>query len=108
MKMVIGIVQDSDVDAILDALGETAHRVTQIESAGGYLREPNVTLLIGADDDEVSNVVEILEVNSKARRKFVNPLMPFAFVGDDDNESSVRVGATVFILNINRFERLTG
>ena len=67
-----------------------------------------MTLLIGAEDEEVPGVVNIIEENSKARRKFVNPLMPFAPVGGDDDESSVRVGATVFIMNISRFERLTG
>lgn len=108
MKMIIAVVQGSDVDAILDALGETTHRVTQIDSAGGYLREANVTLLIGAEDDEIRSVVNIIEENSKARRKFVNPLMPFASVSDGDEESSVRVGASVFIVNISRFERLTG
>lgn len=107
MKLVITVVQGSDAENILDALTEQGYRATQITSAGGFLREINVTLLVGVDDAEVPTVVDIVERNSTARRKFVNPLMPFAPVGNSQ-DSSVRVGASVFIVNVSRFVRLTG
>lgn len=107
MKLVIAVVQGSDAEDILDALRQSGYRATQITSAGGYLRETNVTLLIGIDDADVPAVVNIVEQNSTARRKFVNPLMPFAPVAGSE-ESSVRVGASVFIVNVSRFDRLTG
>lgn len=107
MKLVIAVVQDTDAEDIMDVLGESGYRVTQITSAGGFLREVNVTLLIGVEDADVPAVVDIVERNSTARRKFVNPLMPFAPVSTA-GDSSVRVGASVFIVNVSRFVRLTG
>lgn len=110
MKLVIAIVQDSDVDEILDALARADFRVTQITSAGGFLREPNITLFIGVDDDDVNRAIELVDQHSNARRMFVNPLMPMAPIPESDHFSgdstSVRVGASVFVLNVQRFIRL--
>lgn len=108
MKLIIAIVQGSDVEAIIDAINAAGHRATQISSAGGYLRESNVTLLMGVDEKDIPSVIDLVEKNSTARRKFVNPLMPFAPVASAADESSVRVGASVFIVNVSRFARLTG
>ena len=108
MKLILAVIQASDEESVVDALVHRGYRVTVISSAGGYLRESNVTLLIGVDNPDVAKVVGIVERNSTARHRFVNPLMPFApFTGTHD-DSSVRVGASVFIVNVSRFERLTG
>lgn len=111
MKLVIAVVQDSDVDEILDALMLADLKATQITSSGGFLREANVTLLMGVAEDRVHDAIAIVDKNSNARRMFVNPLMPVAPVsntrlqqGDSD---SVRVGASVFVLDVSRFVRLT-
>ena len=107
MKLVIAVVQDTDAEKIMEVLGKHGYSVTEITSAGGFLRETNVTLLIGVDAADVPAVVDIVERNSTARRKFVNPLMPFAPVRTGE-DSSVRVGASVFIVNVSRFVRLRG
>lgn len=111
MKLVIAIVQDSDVDGILDALSEAGFGATQITSAGGFLREPNITLFIGVDDDDVARVIKLVDENSNARRMFVNPLMPMAPIPESEHfngdSTSVRVGASVFVVNVRRFVRLT-
>ena len=108
MKLIFAVIQASDVDSVLKALAAAGHHATQITSAGGYLREVNVTLLIGVDKADVPAVVQLVEKNSTARHRFVNPLMPFAPVVASDDDSSVRVGASVFVVNVSRFERLTG
>lgn len=112
MKLVIAVVQDSDVDNILDALTDAGIGVTQINSAGGFLREPNVTLFVGVRERDVEKAIDIIDTNSRARRAFVNPLMPFAIAPDvnsgDDDSSSVRVGANVFVVHVRRFVRITG
>lgn len=111
MKLVIAIVQESDVDEILDALTEAGIGVTQITSAGGFLREPNITLFIGVEEADVDRAIDIVDQNSKARRMFVNPLMPMAPVPEAEHfrgdSTSVRVGASVFVLNVQRFVRMT-
>lgn len=112
MKLVIAVVQDSDVDDILEALMDSGFSVTQVLSAGGFLREANVTLLIGAEDERVAEAIAAVDMHSNARRMFVNPLMPMAPVPDSDlyqnNSDSVRVGASVFVVNVRRFVRLSG
>lgn len=111
MKLVIAIVQASDADEILDALVEKSINATQITSAGGFLREPNVTLLIGVDDAAVHTVIDIVDRNSNARRMFVNPLMPMAPIPESEHfrgdTTLVRVGASVFVVDVERFFRLT-
>ena len=49
MKLVIAVVQESD-DDILDALTEAGIAVTR-SPVGGFLREPNITLFIGVQED---------------------------------------------------------
>lgn len=108
MKLVIAVVQESDVDDIQGALLDAGFHTTQILSAGGFLREANVTLLIGVEEADVAKAIQIVDRHSNARRMFVNPLMPMAPAVDQGDSESVRVGATVFVVNVRRFERLTG
>lgn len=112
MKLVIAIVQESDVDEMLDALTDANISATQITSAGGFLREPNITLFIGVNENDVQKAIEIVDKNSNARRMFVNPLMPVAPIPESEHfrgdSTSVRVGASVFVLQVERFVRLTG
>lgn len=111
MKLIIAVVQQSDVEPILGALTHEGFRATQITSAGGFLRESNVTLLVGVEEHQVKRAIQLIDTHSNARRLFVNPLMPVAPMSDTSGfhggSSAVRVGASVFVLNISRFERLT-
>jgi len=109
MKLVIGVVQGNDAEALLGVLTEEGHRATQINSAGGFLRESNVTLLIGVGDADVAGVLQIIRENCHSRTRFVNPLMPIMEPGEFYVPSPVEVlvgGATVFVLNVSRYERV--
>lgn len=111
MKLVIAVVQGSDAEDVLEGLMDAGFRATQINSSGGFLRISNVTFLIGVEESQVSQVAEIVDRHTTSRRSFVNPLMPFAqvnFDADEDQSDSVRVGASIFVVNVRRFERLTG
>lgn len=109
MKLVIAVVQGTDAEALLSALSENHLRATQISSSGGFLRENNVTMLIGVDDDRVADVERIVSATCHSRQRFVNPLMPLADFGEIYAGSPVEVtvgGATLFVLNVRRFARL--
>ena len=109
MKLVIAVVQGKDSDALLTALNQRGFRATQIQSAGGFLRETNSTLLIGVQDKYVDEVRQIVRDNCHSRTRFVNPLMPIVEPGDFYIPSPVEVqvgGATVFVLKVERYERL--
>lgn len=109
MKLVIAVVQGKDAENLLDALASHGYRATQINSAGGFLRESNVTLLIGVDDAEVAAVRELVQQNCHSRTRFVNPLMPIADAGEYYSASPLEVlvgGATLFVVPVSRYERL--
>jgi uncharacterized protein YaaQ len=50
MKLVFAVVQGKDADNLRSSLMDAGYRSTQINSAGGFLRESNATFLIGVDD----------------------------------------------------------
>ena len=109
MKLVIAVVQGNDAEPLLAALVKEGFRATQINSAGGFLRERNVTLLIGVADNKVDAVREIVRNNCHSRTRFVNPLMPIVEPGEFYIPNPVEVlvgGATIFVVNVERYERL--
>jgi uncharacterized protein YaaQ len=109
MKLVIAVVQGADAEPLLEMLTRQGFRATQINSAGGFLRERNVTLMIGVQDEQVPAVQEIVRANCHSRTRFVNPLMPIVEPGEFYIPSPVEVlvgGATIFVLNVERYERL--
>lgn len=109
MKLVIAVVQGSDADRLLEALVSQGFRATQINSSGGFLREQNVTLMIGVQDEQVPIVRDVVRQNCHARTRFVNPLMPIVEPGEYYAPSPVEVlvgGATIFVLDITRHERI--
>ncbi len=109
MKLVIAVVQGADAEPLLVSLTERGYRATQINSAGGFLRERNVTLLVGVQDEHVAEVQEIVRNNCHSRTRFVNPLMPLVEPGEFYIPNPIEVlvgGATMFVVAIERFERL--
>ena len=109
MKLVIAVVQGKDAEALLGALTRVGYRATQVNSAGGFLRESNVTLLIGVEETNVADVLRIIQENCHSRTRFVNPLMPIMEPGEFYVPNPVEVlvgGATVFVLAVARYERV--
>lgn len=109
MKLVIAVVQGNDAETLLEALTERGFRATQINSAGGFLRERNVTLLVGIPDEHVAEVQAIVRNNCHSRTRFVNPLMPIVEPGEFYVPNPVEVlvgGATMFVVGVERYERL--
>ncbi len=61
MKLVMSIVRDQDAGRVIDALVAREFRATRINTAGGFLKRGNATLLIGVQDEEVDEVVGIVQ-----------------------------------------------
>ena len=68
-KMVISIVHPEDTQNVVKALNAVGFRVTQASTMGGFLRQGNVTLLTGVEEDQVDQVMEIVKANTKARSR---------------------------------------
>lgn len=109
MKLVVTVVQGQDSIGLVAELARRGYRVTQINSAGGFLRENNVTLLMGVEDDQVRDLYRIIRENCHMRTQYVNPLLPIMEPGEFYMPNPVEVqvgGAAVFVMKMTRFERL--
>jgi uncharacterized protein YaaQ len=60
MKLIIAILRDSDNDPVTHALVEKEFRVTMVASTGGFLRKGQTTLLIGVEDEQVEQALEVI------------------------------------------------
>lgn len=61
MKLIITIIRDSDDGTVINQLVAHGYRVTRVASTGGFLRRGNVTLLIGAENDQVESILDLLK-----------------------------------------------
>lgn len=109
MKLIIAIVQTEDESHLVAALSEAGVSTTRFASSGGFLQQGNSTLLIGVDDERVDPVVRIIRDNCRERSRYLTPLPPMVEASEMYMPYPVEVqvgGATVFVLPIERFERL--
>lgn len=109
MKLIIAVVQARDAETLVRVLSRRGYRVTRVDSAGGFLRESNVTLFVGVQEAYVADVLRIVRECCHARTQFVNPLMPISEPGEFYVANPIEVevgGATVFVLNVQRYERI--
>jgi uncharacterized protein YaaQ len=109
MKLVIAVVQARDADKLLHALQQEGFRATRISSTGGFLREQNVTVLIGVEATRLEQVLRIIKANCYTRTQYVNPLLPIVESGEFFVPQPIEVevgGANVFVVPVERFERI--
>ena len=109
VKLVLAIVHNEDAGALVDALLEKEYRATRLHSSGGFLRQSNTTVIVGVDEDQVEEVLGIVRENCNARTQIVNPMPPIMEPGEFFMPYPLEVevgGATVFVLPVERFERL--
>ena len=109
MKLVIAVVHDEDKDKLANALIKENYRFTRIASTGGFLKEGNVTFLLGIDDEDLERALEVIGATCKTREQFVTVFpagaepvaVPLAY------PFKITVGgAIVFVLNVERFETI--
>ncbi|HCD41191.1 MAG TPA: cyclic-di-AMP receptor [Bacillota bacterium] len=109
MKLVIAVVQDQDSGALMDVLIDRGFRATKLATTGGFLRQGNTTLLIGVQDHEVDDVVDIVKSTCRSRTKMMPPITVVGRSTESFIGQPVEVpigGATIFVLDVDRFERV--
>ena len=61
MDLVLSVVQNEDAEPVTRALLAAGHRVTRINTAGGFLRpRQRQRLLVGVDETQVDDVLRII------------------------------------------------
>ncbi|MBR5295688.1 MAG: cyclic-di-AMP receptor [Clostridia bacterium] len=91
----------------MKALNKEQIFVTKLASTGGFLSKGNTTFISGVDDDMVEKTIAIIKEHSKRRTQ----IMPVDYAQYNPGISSYPVeitvgGATVFVLDVERFEKL--
>ena len=80
MKMVLAIINYDDSQDVISSLMKAGFSITKLATTGGFLKAGNVTILIGLDES-------------------------MGFFPSTPVQVEVG-GATVFVLNVERFEKL--
>ena len=109
MKLIVAIVHSEDAGALVDALLEKEFRATRLHSSGGFLKQSNATIILGVEEDSIEAVLGIIRDTCHARTQVVNPMPPIMEPGEFFMPYPLEVevgGATVFVLPVDRFERL--
>ncbi|MEZ4562627.1 MAG: cyclic-di-AMP receptor [Thermomicrobiales bacterium] len=94
-KLVIAVIQNEVADVVVDALLEADFRTTRLASTGGFLRRGNTTLMIGAEEDQVNLVLDLIKQSARAG---MSP--------HESSEGSPASAATVFVLDLEEYQRL--
>ncbi|MCL2056180.1 MAG: cyclic-di-AMP receptor [Oscillospiraceae bacterium] len=106
-KLIIAVVSGDDSSKVARALTKSDFRVTKLATTGGFLMAGNTTFLVGVEEGEVEEVLEILRKNSKTRKQMVPTSASYGVGMFSSTPIEVQVGgATVFIVNVERFETL--
>ena len=107
MKLIFAIVSNDDSSMVASALTKNGFYATKLATTGGFLKAGNTTFISGVDDEKVDRVIEIISKQSSRRTQ----LVPSATTMDVGMYTSFPVevtvgGATIFVLNVDRFEKV--
>lgn len=109
MKLIIAVVQDDDADELVEKLVAERFSTTKLASTGGFLKEGNTTLLVGVEKEKVEEVIEVIKEVCKVRKQtYTTPIPPTGSAGVfiPYPIDIVVGGATVFVVDIDRFEKI--
>ena len=107
MKLIIAIINYDDAKSVIESLTKNGFSSTRLSTTGGFLLAGNVTLLIGVEEDQVDQAVDIIRRHSHSRKQLMPAIteMSHGFMPVMPVEVTVG-GATLFVVDVERFERL--
>lgn len=109
MKLLIAVISRRDDRRLRDSLIEEGFRFTEISSTGGFLREGNVTVLIGVEEPDVERALSLIREHCRPREEAVNISPPDTrlYAAPVGEPVTIQVGgAQVFILDVERVVRI--
>ena len=107
MKMILAIINQDDANTVVNGLMKEGFHATKLATTGGFLRAGNMTILIGTEDEKVDRVVEIIRKHSHSRKQIIPATTDLNSGVFPTMPVEVTVGgATLFVLNVEQFERL--
>ncbi len=107
MKLVFAIVNNDDSHAVSTALTKAGFQATKLASTGGFLMAGNTTFMICSEDEKTDEVIDTIKKHSHKRKQFVPNSASYGMGSYASFPVEVSVGgATVFVTNIERFEKV--
>lgn len=107
MKLVLAIINHDDSGAVIQNLSKNGFSSTKLATTGGFLMSGNATILIGVEEEKVQAVIDIIHAHSHSRKQMIPTTTEMGFGYYPTMPVEVTVGgATVFVLDIERFERV--
>jgi uncharacterized protein YaaQ len=108
MKLILAVINNDDSAQVTAALTNEGYFITKLSTTGGFLMAGNTTLLIGAQDEEVDKIKETISKHSYTRVKNIptNSSLGSGLGAADVNVTAKVKGATIFVLNVDSFEKL--
>ena len=109
-KIIYAIVSADDGNRVTDVLNDHRYSVTRLATTGGFLKKGNTTLMIGAEDDKVQEVIDVIKQECGQHQKLtVN--MPYISGTTMVNYATMPMtvdvgGATIFVINVDRYEKI--
>lgn len=108
MDLLLAILSEDDAPGVMEALAANGYTATRINTASGLLKMPNVTLLIGVDEDQTDKVIDLVGAHCRPHMAPV-PLPPWSAAPGPSLPKPVEIPtsrAVIFVLGIKRYERL--
>lgn len=107
MKLIFAIVNDDDATRVLTVLSQAGFPATKLATTGGYLKSGNTTFISGVDDAQVDEAISLIGNNARKRTQIIHDTTSFGTFNTMATPLEITVGgATVFVLNVERFEKL--
>lgn len=109
MRLVLAVVQSSDVEGLLSAFAAADLSATQIGGDAAVGRHGVAAILAGIDDDRVADAITLVHAVARGRSRRAEPLWPIAeraefwVPGPMEQHTG---GASVYVLPVRRFERI--
>ena len=110
MKLVYAIVRNDNEDDVVSQLTRHHYSITRLSTTGGFLKKGNTTLMIGAEDEKVDEVISLIKQECGQHQKLtVN--MPYISGTSMVNYATMPMhvevgGATIFVVNVERYEKI--
>lgn len=109
-KLVLAILQGNDYDNVIGTLNQSGYFVTMLNSTGGFLKKRSVTVMIGVEEQQLDDVMEILKKEAGKRRETVYQSVTMPHSGPVSTLPTYPVqvncgGVTAFVLNLEQVEK---
>lgn len=109
VKVIFAIINDEDSMRLIEQLNEKKIGVTKLASSGGFLKRGNTTLIIGVEENKLDEVLDIIKQNCKSRKQMIVPNSIGFSSGYVPYPIEITVGgATIFVLDVERFVKNEG